>query len=365
MEIKELKKELVELKNQIFKTKEVLNLQKIEEELGELERKTQAPDFWQEQSKAAMMMEKISQMKDYLQKWHFFSSQIEELIELLKMAEEEQDQSMIQEILTRFQKLKSDFKKAEIEIFFNEPYDQLPALLSIHAGTGGTEACDWAGMLLRMYVRYSQNKGFKVEILDQIAGEEAGLKTATLEISGPYAYGYLKSEAGVHRLVRLSPFDADHARHTSFALVEVIPVLAETELEEIPEDELKIETFRSSGPGGQHAQKSESAVRITHLPTGLSVSCQSERSQYQNKQNALRILKLKLKNFKVKEEEKEIAKLRGRQMASWGNQIRSYVLHPYNMVKDHRTNYETSDTEAVLNGELDVFIEAYLRKIKG
>jgi peptide chain release factor 2 len=238
--------------------------------------------------------------------------------------------------------------------------------VSIHAGAGGTESQDWAEMLLRMYLRWAERRGYQAEILDISPGEEAGIKSATIGISGNYACGYLKSEHGVHRLVRLSPFDADHARHTSFALVEVMPE-AEADVDvKIESDDLKVETFRSSGPGGQHMQKTSSAVRLTHLPSGLVVSCQGERSQYQNKEIALKILQSRLLELELARREEERAKLKGKRIdAGWGNQIRSYVLHPYKMVKDHRTDYQTSDTEAVLDGELDEFITAYLRSIVG
>ncbi|GAG38576.1 unnamed protein product, partial [marine sediment metagenome] len=239
------------------------------------------------------------------------------------------------------------------------------AILAIHAGAGGTESQDWAQILLRMYLRWAERRGYEAEILDVSPGEEAGIKSAIVGVSGDYACGYLKSEHGVHRLVRLSPFDADHARHTSFVLVEVMPE-AETDVDvKIEPGDLKVEVFRSSGPGGQHMQKTSSAVRLTHLPTGLTATCQSERSQHQNKEIALRILQARLLKLELAKRAEERAKLKGKRItAGWGNQIRSYVLHPYKMVKDHRTDYETSDAEAVLDGELDGFITAYLRSGK-
>ncbi|MFC1957698.1 peptide chain release factor 2, partial [Chloroflexota bacterium] len=235
-----------------------------------------------------------------------------------------------------------------------------------HAGAGGTESQDWADMLLRMYLRWAERRDYKAEILDVSPGEGAGIKSATIEVSGDYAFGYLKSEHGVHRLVRLSPFDADHARHTSFVLVEVIPE-AEAGIDiSIEPDDLKVDVFRSSGPGGQHMQKTSSAVRLTHLPTGLTVTCQSERSQYQNKEIALKILQARLLQRELIRQAEERAKLKGNRIAAgWGNQIRSYVLHPYKLVKDHRTDYQTGNTDAVLDGELDGFITAYLRSLVG
>jgi peptide chain release factor 2 len=256
----------------------------------------------------------------------------------------------------------SQLDELETRLLLSEEYDTRDAILTIHAGAGGTESQDWAEMLFRMYLRWAEQHKYKTEILDTSVGEEAGFKSATVEINGDYAYGYLKSEHGVHRLVRLSPFDADHARHTSFVLVEVLPE-AEEEIDiKVNPEELKIDTFRSSGPGGQHMQKTSSAVRITHLPTGMVVSCQSQRSQRQNKESALKVLYARLLELNREEKEMEKAKLKGERIeAGWGNQIRSYVLHPYQMVKDHRTKHETGNANAVLDGELDNFIAAYLK----
>jgi len=276
------------------------------------------------------------------------------------------DSSFREEAESEIETLATQLDDMELDLAFRDEYDSRNALMTIHAGAGGTESQDWAKMLLRMYLRWAERRGYNAEILDTSPGDEAGIKSATIGISGDYAFGYLKSEHGVHRLVRLSPFDADHARHTSFVLIEVLPEAEpDVDLKIEPED-LKIDVFRSSGPGGQHMQKTSSAVRITHLPTKLVVNCQSERSQYQNKEIALKILQARLLNLEMAKRDEERAKLKGdRIFAGWGNQIRSYVLHPYKMVKDHRTDFQAGNTEAVLDGDLDGFITAYLRSIIG
>jgi len=289
------------------------------------------------------------------------------LLDMTALAIKENDESLHDEIGHRVIEITSQLDELENRLLLGKEYDARDAILTIHAGAGGTESQDWAEMLLRMYLRWAEQHRYKTEILDTSPGEEAGIKSVTIEIKGDYAYGYLKSEHGVHRLVRLSPFDADHARHTSFVLVEVLPEAeGEIDIKVKPED-LKIDTFRSSGPGGQHMQKTSSAVRITHLPTGMVVSGQSQRSQRQNKESALKVLFARLLDQKLEEKEKEKNKLKGERVeAGWGNQIRSYVLHPYQMVKDHRTKYETSNANAVLDGGLDDFISAYLRyKLEG
>jgi len=294
------------------------------------------------------------------------ANEVSDIAELLSLAEEEEDTSLNAEIQSRVDKIASRLDEAELETALSGEYDARNAILAIHAGAGGTESQDWVQILLRMYLRWAERRGYRAEILDVSPGDEAGIKSVIIEVSGDYACGYLKSEHGVHRLVRLSPFDADHARHTSFALVEVMPQAeADVDVKIEPED-LRVDVFRSSGPGGQHMQKTSSAVRLTHLSTGLVATCQSERSQYQNKEIALRILQARLLEVELARRAEERAKLKGKHIAAgWGNQIRSYVLHPYKMVKDHRTGYETSDTDAVLDGELDDFITAYLRSIVG
>ena len=309
-------------------------------------------------------MRQLAEHTKVVEKWRGFEKKVSEIAELIPLAEE--DVSLEIEIEAEIEKTASHLDKLELELAFSSEYDARNAILALHAGAGGTESQDWAQMLLRMYLRWAERRGYQAEILDTSPGEEAGIKSAIIEVKGDYACGYLKSEHGVHRLVRLSPFDFDHARHTSFALVEVMPE-AEVDVDvKIEPDELKVDTFRSSGPGGQHMQKTSSAVRLTHLPTGLTVTCQSERSQHQNKEIALKILQSRLLELELAKRAKERTKLKGKHIAAgWGNQIRSYILHPYKMVKDHRTDYQTGNTEAVLDGELDGFITAYLRSSLG
>ena len=305
-------------------------------------------------------MRQLVEQKKVVNRWREVEKKVTDMAELASLAED--DATLMLEIESEIDKLLSHLDEMELEMAFGSEYDARNAILAIHAGAGGTESQDWAEMLLRMYLRWAERRGYKAEILDTSPGEEAGIKSAIISVSGDYACGYLKSEHGVHRLVRLSPFDADHNRHTSFALVEVIPE-AEADVDvKIEADDLRVDVFRSSGPGGQHMQKTSSAVRLTHLPTGLVVTCQSERSQYQNKETAMRILQSRLLELELAKRDEERARLKGKHVAAgWGNQIRSYVLHPYKMVKDHRTNYQTSDTDAVMDGELDDFIIAYLR----
>ena len=309
-------------------------------------------------------MRQLVELKKLVNEWRGLEKEVADIAELVPLAGE--DDSLWVEIQSEMDGVASRLDELELEMAFTSEYDARNAILALHAGAGGTESQDWTEMLLRMYLRWAERRGYKAEVLDISPGEEAGIKSAVVGIGGDYACGYLKSEHGVHRLVRLSPFDADYARHTSFALVEVMPE-AEADVDvKIAPDDLKVDVFRSSGPGGQHMQKTSSAVRLTHLPTGLVVTCQSERSQHQNKEIALKILQSRLLELELEKRAEERAKLKGKRIAAgWGNQIRSYVLHPYKMVKDHRTNYETSDTGAVLDGELDGFITAYLRSHTG
>ena len=305
-------------------------------------------------------MRQLAETKRVVQPWRELEKKVADIAELTSLVEE--DASLEAEIQSEIKEATSRLDELELERTLGGEYDARDAIVAIHAGAGGTESQDWAQMLLRMYLRWAERHGYEAEILDISPGEEAGIKSAVIAVSGKYAYGYLKSEHGVHRLVRLSPFDADHARHTSFALTEVMPK-AEADVDvKIEPDDLRVDVFRSSGPGGQHMQKTSSAVRLTHLPTQLVVTCQSERSQHQNKEIALKILQSRLLELELAKRAEERAKLKGKRIAAgWGNQIRSYVLHPYKMVKDHRTDYQTSDADAVLDGELDGLIKAYLQ----
>jgi peptide chain release factor 2 len=304
----------------------------------------------------------MAELKKTVDRWRALESKVRELSELVMLDEGSPDSTLEDEILSEMAQLSSQLDEMEFALAFAGPYDARNAILSIHAGAGGVESMDWAEMLLNMYLGWAEQHGYKADILDKSDGEEAGIKSVTLEITGEYTYGYLKSEHGVHRLIRLSPYDSDHARHTSFALVEVMPETeGDVDISIRPED-LKVEAYRSSGPGGQNVQKVSSAVRIVHVPTGTVVTSQTERSQHQNKEIALRILKARLFRIELAKREEEHARLKGKHVsAEWGNQIRSYTLHPYHLVKDHRTGFESGNTDAVLGGALDGFINAYLR----
>lgn len=307
-------------------------------------------------------MQRLSNLNEEKALWDQFSRRVADNLELVALG----DESLENELSAETEALEREMEKLEFQLLFSGPHDQDDAILAIHAGAGGTDSQDWAEMLLRMYLRWGETHGRTAEIVDQIAGEEAGVKRAMIAISGRYTYGYLRAERGVHRLVRLSPFDAAHRRHTSFALVEVWPDLGEEVSVSIDPNDLQIDTFRASSAGGQHMQKNETAVRITHLPSGISVSCQNERSQSQNKETAMRVLRARLIRLEEEKLQEEIDELKGEHVdAGWGNQIRSYVLHPYQMVKDHRTNYETGNIQAVLDGQLDELMEAYLRHTLG
>ena len=304
------------------------------------------------------MMQELSVLKERLKTFREIGERLEYLKEVYELAEE--DPELAEEVTREYEDLKRRLEDFQIELLFQREEDYQNAILEIHPGAGGTESQDWAEMLMRMYVRWAERRGYKVSVLDYQRGEEAGIKSATLLIQGPYAYGYLKGEKGVHRLVRISPFDASNRRHTSFAAVGVLPEMKEVEVEIKPED-LKIETFRSSGAGGQHVNRTESAVRITHIPTGIVVVMRSERSQHQNRENAMRVLKARLYEYYRRKQEEKLKEMAGpKSSIEWGHQIRSYVLYPYRLVKDHRTGYETSNAEAVLDGYIDEFIKAYL-----
>ena len=321
-----------------------------------------APEFWDEPAVAQRTIKTANKLREEVESWGGFAHRIQDATELAHM----DDDSLRTELEKEIESIEKELEKRSFTAMLSGRYDSEDALLAIHAGAGGTDSQDWAEMLQRMYLRWAEMRGFATEIIDQTEGEEAGIKSVTIAVEGKYAFGYLRSEKGVHRLVRLSPFDAAHRRHTSFALVEVLPQIAMDDPEiEIDASDLKIDVFKSSGAGGQSVQKNSTAVRITHIPTGLVVSCQNERSQLQNKENALRVLRARLLEMKQAEKDEEVASLRGEYTkAEWGSQIRSYVLHPYQMVKDHRTDHEWGNTQAVLDGELDDFMEAYLKQIK-
>lgn len=325
-----------------------------------MEKDAQAPDLWDDQKRAQAVMIRQADLREEINRFETLKKRAEDLIEILEIA----DESMIAELDDEVTAIESRIDRLELNTLLSGKYDRGNALLAIHAGAGGTDSQDWASMLERMYLRWAERRGYKSDILDRTPGEEAGIKSVTIGISGRLAYGYLRPEKGVHRLVRLSPFDAAHRRHTSFALVEVLPEMGDVEEIKIPADDIKMDVYKSSGAGGQNVQKNATAVRLTHVPTGLVVTCQNERSLVQNKENALRVLKARLLEIKQEEQDEKISELRGEYTkAEWGSQIRSYVLHPYQLVKDHRTDHETGNTQAVLDGDLDPFIEAYLRKL--
>lgn len=327
-----------------------------------MEELSAAAGFWDNPDEAQKAMQQLTRLKEDVGLWRGLSRRIQDSLALLELAHTEGDEGIAEEIADEAAKVAEELANLEFRLAFSGPHDDDNAILAIHAGAGGTESQDWAAMLLRMYLRWAEDHKYETELLDSTPGEEAGIKSATVSVVGPYAYGYLKSERGVHRLVRLSPFDAAHRRHTSFALVEVIPDIENEIKLEINPDDLRVEVFRAAGHGGQNVQKNATAVRITHIPTGIVASCQNERSLMQNREMAMKVLRARLFALEEAKREEERAKLKGKHVsAGWGNQIRSYVLHPYHMVKDLRTGYETGNTDAVLDGNLDPFIKSYLQ----
>ena len=329
-----------------------------ENEFAQLQKQSEDSLFWQEPERAQRVMKKLAALREEVNDWNKLSQRIAYALELAQL----EDESLSQEISIEISAIERELDQRELDVLLAGKYDHGNALLAIHAGAGGVDAQDWAEMLERMYLRWAENNDYKTDILDLSEGEEAGIKSVTISVEGHYAYGYLRPEKGVHRLVRLSPFDAAHRRHTSFALVEVLPQVEDDTEVEINPDDLRIDVYRSSGAGGQNVQKNATAVRITHIPTGIVVTCQNERSQTQNRENAMKVLRSRLLEIKEKEHVATLAELRGEYTkAEWGSQIRSYVLHPYQMVKDHRTEYEVGNAQGVLNGAINGFIEAYLR----
>ena len=326
-----------------------------------MEREASQPGYWDDPRRAQGEMRTLGRLKETVSLWRDMESQASTLLELTELAEEDGDEAMLAQIAGDASLLSRQLSREEIALTLAGPYDDRPAIVSVFSGAGGTDSQDWAEMLLRMYAGWGEAQRRPVQIMDMAYGDEAGLRSATLEIGDPFAYGYLSAERGVHRLVRLSPFDPNNLRHTSFAQVEVLPVAGEEEDIAVRPEDIKMDTFRSSGPGGQNVQKVASAVRLTHLPTNIVVSCQTERSQHQNREYALRILTARLLARQNEQRAQELAQLRGERVAAeWGNQIRSYVLHPYKSVKDHRTNFQSTNPDAVLGGDLNDFIEAYL-----
>ena len=329
--------------------------------MAALEKRSLEPDFWNNAQHAQQDMRRLAELRDTVESWQGFQMRAQSLLELVQMAQEEGDDSLEATLEEEAESLESELRRLELDVVFSGEYDNRTAILAIHAGAGGTESQDWAQMLLRMYLRWAERKGYKGRILDSSPGEEAGVKSALVEVQGRLAYGYLKTEHGVHRLVRISPFDASRSRHTSFALVEVLPE-AEGDIDVVINgDDLRIDTFGAGGHGGQNVQRNATAVRITHLPTNIVVTCQNERSLTQNRETAMKVLRARLMEVEVKKRAEEQAKLKGERVsAEWGSQIRSYVLHPYKLVKDHRSGYESTDPNAVLDGDIDALLEAYL-----
>ncbi len=325
-----------------------------------------APDFWNDNRKAQAQMQQLNALREEVSTWEGIATQLNDLHGLVELLEEEPDEEMQAEVVQSLESLDEQVKKLQFALMLNGDHDEKNAILSIHAGSGGVDAQDWAEILLRMYLRWAEHHHFKTEVYDYSEGDEAGLKSTTVEITGRYAYGYLRSEIGTHRLIRLSPFDAAHRRHTSFAKVEVLPDIDDTIEITIRPDDIETDTYRSTGAGGQHVNKTDSAVRIRHLPTGIVVTCQNERSQIQNREVAMKLLRAKLYELEQKKHEEETARLKGENVqADFGTQIRSVTVHPYSIVKDHRTNYETGNTEGYLAGDVDPFIYAYLQDKAG
>ncbi|NPV53637.1 MAG: peptide chain release factor 2 [Firmicutes bacterium] len=359
----EMKQELEGLQQRIEEMREYLEIDGKKAELARLEAEMGGPGFWDDPESAQKVLQSASSLKASVETWEKVNAHAEDLGVLLELGIEEGDESVGEEVEEGLKDLARQVERLELSTLLGGEYDGNNAILAIHPGAGGTESQDWASMLLRMYLRWAERQGYKTEIVDFLPGEEAGVKSVTVLISGRNAYGYLKAEKGVHRLVRISPFDANARRHTSFASVDVMPEIDDAIDIDIKPEDLKIDTFRAGGAGGQYVNKTESAIRITHIPTGIVVQCQNERSQHSNRLMAMKILRAKLFEHYREEENKKLAELRGEQREiAWGSQIRSYVFHPYNMVKDHRTGVEVGNIQAVMDGELEVFIEAYLRK---
>jgi peptide chain release factor 2 len=360
MSLEEIQQKLGTLSSDIKEIKTLLNIEGKKQKASVLQEQMAQQDFWSDQKKASGIVGQLKGLKSDVEAWQILHDKANELKELIDLS----DSSYQDEIIRETTKLEKDVAQLKLRVLFSGRFDSCNAIIEINSGAGGTEACDWTSMLSRMYYRWAEDRKFKVKVINELRGEDAGIKNVTFFIEGYNAFGLLKSEKGVHRLVRISPFDSNKRRHTSFASVDVLPEVKEDIDIEIKNEDLKIDTYRASGAGGQHVNVTDSAVRITHAPTGIVVACQNERSQHQNKQSALRVLKAKLYEIKEQQKQAEIAKISGaKQKIEWGSQIRSYVLHPYLMVKDHRTNVEVYDAKGVLDGKLDDFMYAYLRMI--
>lgn len=336
----------------------------MKERIDELEDQMKAPDFWNDLERSKVVNRELKTLQNKEELWRETRNRLEDAQLMIELGLEMNDSSVVDEIIIEAAQLEKDVEQMRLNTLLKGPYDANNAIISIHAGAGGTEAMDWASMLLRMYTRWCETSGYEIKTLDILAGEEAGVKSVTLHIIGEYAYGYLKAEKGVHRLVRISPFDSSGRRHTSFASLDVMPELEDDNIIEIRQEDLRVDTYRSSGAGGQHVNKTSSAVRITHLPTGIVTACQNERSQLQNKETAMKMLKAKLLELKEQEAQEKKDEMKGdMKKIEWGSQIRSYVFHPYNMVKDHRTNVETGNIQGVMDGDLNPFIHGYLQML--
>lgn len=339
----------------------LFDIERVKEKADRLEELSMNNEFWNDIERAQSTLQELKGLKDILEKFDKLNSAYDDIIVMADMANEENDEELLQEALSEFEDFKGTYEAMRIKTLLDGEYDRNNAILELHPGAGGTESCDWANMLYRMYTRWASAHGYKVELLDYLEGDEAGIKSVTIRVTGENAYGYLKSEKGIHRLVRISPFDSSGRRHTSFASCNVMPEINDEIDIEIRPDDLKIDTYRSTGAGGQHINTTDSAVRITHLPTGIVVQCQNERSQIESRETAMQMLKAKLYEKQEEERQSQMDAIQGEKKdIAWGSQIRSYVLHPYNLVKDHRTNEETGNTGAVLDGDLDRFMNAYL-----
>ncbi|MFC7679292.1 peptide chain release factor 2 [Paenibacillus sp. GCM10028914] len=357
-----VKQDLREISKKLTNLRGSLDLDLKQEMIANYEEKMSAPDFWDDNEKAQSLIAEMNAVKSSVDQYEKLQQDFDDAVVMIELADEEGDESLTGEIGESIREIVSRVEEFELQQLLNQPYDKLNAILELHPGAGGTESQDWGQMLLRMYTRWAEKRGFKVETLDYLPGDEAGIKSVTLLIKGYNAYGYLKAEKGVHRLVRISPFDSSGRRHTSFVSCDVVPEITDDIDIEIRTEDLKIDTYRASGAGGQHINTTDSAVRITHLPTGVVVTCQNERSQIKNREQAMTMLRSKLYERKIEEQQKELDEIRGEQSdIAWGSQIRSYVFHPYSMVKDHRTQVETGNVGAVMDGDLDGFIDGYLR----